>query len=155
PNDVRFAGETRPKAGQNRPVLFEATGLLRVARGAFVGILNDPMLSKLWRDLVELSKAVTGNTAPRTLVLAALQDSFWVLVLSRLRTSARRHRIVGVNRVLRMAQTTLYGLEIGKDVDLGRGVYFVHTVGTVIGGDAKIGNRVRFMGNNTIGTAKD
>src|SRR5438034_11564713 len=60
PNDVRFAGETRPKAGQNRPVLFEATGLLRVARGAFVGILNDPMLSKLWRDLVELSKAVTG-----------------------------------------------------------------------------------------------
>jgi serine O-acetyltransferase len=50
---------------------------------------------------------------------------------------------------------TLFGIEIGKDVTLGHGVYFVHTSGIVIGGDSRIGNRVRFYGSNTIGTAKD
>ena len=32
---------------------------------------------------------------------------------------------------------------------------FVHTVGIVIGGTARVGSRVRFMGSNTVGTAKD
>jgi len=31
----------------------------------------------------------------------------------------------------------------------------VHPVGTVVGGTARVGDRVRFMGNNTVGTAKD
>lgn len=49
----------------------------------------------------------------------------------------------------------VFGIEIGKDVELGPGVYFVHTLGVVIGGNAKVGARVSFMGNNTVGTAKD
>ena len=56
---------------------------------------------------------------------------------------------------MRLAQTALFGIEIGKDVELGRGIYFVHTVGTVIGGTARIGDRVKFMGNNTVGTGRD
>ena len=36
-----------------------------------------------------------------------------------------------------------------------RYIGFVHTIGNVIGGDARIGDRVRIMGNVTIGTAKD
>lgn len=59
------------------------------------------------------------------------------------------------NRALRLTQMALYGIEIGNDVTVGHGVYFVHTLGTVVGGNARLGDRVRLMGNNTIGTAKD
>jgi len=46
-------------------------------------------------------------------------------------------------------------VEISKNATIGEGVYFVHPVGVVIGGDARIGDRVRFYGGNTIGTARD
>ena len=49
----------------------------------------------------------------------------------------------------------MYSIEIGNQVELGEGVNFAHTLGIVIGGDAKIGARVKFFGNNTVGTAKD
>ncbi len=61
----------------------------------------------------------------------------------------------GVNHMLRVVQTAYHGIEIGNAVTLGKGVYFVHPLGIVIGGDAKVGDRVRFYGNNTVGTAKD
>lgn len=38
---------------------------------------------------------------------------------------------------------------------LGHGVYFIHSLGTVVGGNAVLGDRVRLMGNNTIGAARD
>jgi serine O-acetyltransferase len=56
---------------------------------------------------------------------------------------------------LRLFQTVIHGIEIGKDVQLGNGVYFIHPLGTVVGGNARVGNRVRFFGNNTVGTAKE
>lgn len=86
---------------------------------------------------------------------ALSQDGYKVLVTTRLRESARKWHVPGVNHALRLATTVLYGIEIGKDVELGDGVNFAHTLGTVIGGTSKIGNRVKFMGNNTVGTAKD
>jgi serine acetyltransferase len=55
---------------------------------------------------------------------------------------------------LRRAQVALFGADIGRDVQLGEGVIFMHTVGVVIGGDARIGDRVMFLGNNTIGSLK-
>lgn len=82
-------------------------------------------------------------------------DSFVVLALERAKRSSRRLPIPGVNRLFRYAQMSIFGIEVGKDVELGDGVYFVHTLGTIIGGDARLGARVRLMGNNTIGTAKD
>jgi serine O-acetyltransferase len=82
-------------------------------------------------------------------------DSFPIMFLSRAREASLRWRVPLVNRLLRYAQTAVFGIELGKDVSLGDGVYFVHTVGTVIGGNSRIGARVRLMGNNTIGTAKD
>jgi serine O-acetyltransferase len=60
-----------------------------------------------------------------------------------------------MNHILRRAMSAIYGLEIGNAVTLGYGVDFVHPVGVVIGGDAKVGNRVKFMGSNTVGTAKE
>lgn len=82
-------------------------------------------------------------------------DSFPVLLIERMKGVSRRLHVPGVNRVFRYAQMAVFGIEVGKDVQLGDGVYFVHTLGIVIGGDARLGPRVRLMGNNTIGTAKD
>ncbi|MBX3190047.1 MAG: serine acetyltransferase [Labilithrix sp.] len=89
-------------------------------------------------------------------VKAALsQDGYKVLLSTRLREAARRWHVPGANHALRLATTVLYGIEIGNDIELGDGVNFVHTLGTVIGGTSKVGARVKFMGNNTVGTAKD
>jgi serine O-acetyltransferase len=82
-------------------------------------------------------------------------DSFQLLALWRLRERARTLPIPGLNHLLRRAMSAVYGLEVGNAVTLGYGVDFVHPVGVVIGGDAKVGNRVKFMGGNTVGTAKE
>lgn len=114
-------------------------------------------------DALELTRAAQGKTGDRAhphpsnkevIKIAASQDGYRVLFLNRLRESARG-RLPGVNHALRMVQTALFGIEIGKDVTLGEGVNFTHTLGIVIGGDSRIGARVKFMGNNTVGTAKD
>jgi serine O-acetyltransferase len=123
------------------------------------------VIGQLVEDAVELTRAAQGqrgareaSSAPPTnkevFKVAASQDGYRVLFLNRLREAARG-RVPGVNHALRMVQTALFGIEIGKDVTLGEGVNFTHTLGIVIGGDARIGARVKFMGNNTVGTAKD
>ncbi len=94
-------------------------------------------------------------TAKDAVTAALVQDGYAVLALSRLRDASRRWHVPGANRVLRLCQTAIYAIEIGNQVTLGDGVNFAHTLGIVIGGDAKIGARVKFLGNNTIGTAKD
>jgi len=86
---------------------------------------------------------------------AVVLDGYAVLAASRLRTMARRWHVPGANRTLRLLQQIFYGIEIGNRVELGEGVNFAHTLGIVLGGDAKIGARVKFFGNNTVGTAKD
>jgi serine acetyltransferase len=87
--------------------------------------------------------------------VALSQDGYKVLLTTRLRESARRWHVPGANHALRLVTTVLYGIEIGSEIELGDGVNFAHTLGTVIGGTSKVGARVKFMGNNTVGTAKD
>ncbi len=82
-------------------------------------------------------------------------DAWWLLLLFRIRQVALRWRIPVVNRVLRMAQMMFGGVELGNDITLGAGVYFIHSLGTVVGSGAKVGHRVRFLGNNTVGQARD
>jgi serine O-acetyltransferase len=129
-------------------------------------------LRKLIRDAVELTRARTligtlgrspdkpesSSLAPalrQILREVATNDSFQLLALWRCREGARRYHVPGANHLLRRAMTAIYGLEVGNQVTLGPGIDFVHPVGIVIGGDAKIGARVRFMGSNTVGTAKE
>lgn len=81
-------------------------------------------------------------------------DAYIVLFSFRLRKWARRYHIPLLNRLLRFMQTMFYAIELGIDIELGHGVYFVHTVGTVVGGDARIGEACVFFGSNTIGAAK-
>ena len=117
-------------------------------------------------DAMELARALRSGQLPadergappsmREALKAALsQDGYKVLLFSRVRESARRWHIPGVNHALRLATTVLYSIEIGNDIELGDGINFTHTLGTVIGGTSKVGARVKFMGNNTIGSAKD
>jgi len=109
----------------------------------------------LWSDAVELSRAARRGGSRRDAWRMIRTDAFWLLALFRLRKICLAWRIPAVNRILRMAQMIFGGVELGNDVTLGSGVYFIHSLGTVVGGDARIGNRVRFYGNNTIGTARD
>ena len=115
------------------------------------------LLKQLMTDARELSNAnargrpLTGNR----LLHEVTSDGYQILVVQRLREQCRRLHVPLANHVLRRVTTGVFGIEIGNQVTLGEGVSFVHPIGIVIGGDAKIGNRVRFMGNNTIGTAKE
>ncbi|MET0592223.1 MAG: serine O-acetyltransferase EpsC [Polyangiaceae bacterium] len=114
------------------------------------------MLRALIRDAIEMSRVATGEVTPRSIARTVfLSDSYAVMATNRVREASRRWHIPGVNRLLRLGQSVLYGIELGKDIELGEGVYLVHTLGTVIGGTSRVGKRVRFMGNNTIGSAKD
>jgi serine acetyltransferase len=117
-------------------------------------------------DAIELARTMrrkgaatiddVGTPTSKEAFKAALsQDGYKVLFTTRLRESARRWHVPGVNHALRLATTVLYGIEIGNEIELGDGVNFAHTLGTVIGGTSKVGARVKFMGNNTVGTAKD
>ncbi|HKP56760.1 MAG TPA: serine O-acetyltransferase EpsC [Polyangiales bacterium] len=115
------------------------------------------MLRAVLRDAIEMTRASgAGAIDARTLARSVfLTDSFPVMVMTRVRETCRRWHVPGVNRVLRYTQMALFGIEIGRDVELGPGVFFVHTLGTVVGGNARLGARVKLMGSNTIGTAKD
>ncbi len=115
------------------------------------------MIWREWReDARELSRVATGEIGWRSLIRTCVSnDSFWILASWRLRGFMRRWHVPLANHLLRRVQTVVFGIEIGNDVVLGRGVYFVHPIGTVIGGNARLGDRVKLMGSNTIGTAKD
>lgn len=115
------------------------------------------LLRQLANDARELGRANAKGraTSPSFWVRQVTSDGYSALVLHRLRERVRRHRIPAVNHLLRRMTTVLYGMEIGNEVTLGDGVSFVHTLGVVLGGDARLGARVRIMGNVTVGTAKD
>lgn len=110
------------------------------------------LLTQLLTDARELSASYRHPVSKRR-VLGT--DGFQLLVIHRLRTVARRFHVPLANHLLRRLSTAFYGAEIGNEVTLGDGVNFIHPMAIVIGGDAHIGARVRFMGSNTVGTAKD
>src|SRR3954469_3550196 len=103
------------------------------------------LLGKIAADAFELARALrTDGERPsmKEAVKAALsQDGYKVLFMSRVRESARRWHVPGVNHALRLVTTVLYSIEIGNDIELGEGVNFTHTLGTVIGGTSKVGAR--------------
>lgn len=114
------------------------------------------MWQELLTDAQELTMMATGRTDVASIIKTALSaDSYQITLINRLRVAARKYHIPLVNHALRVVQTAVHGIEIGKQVQLGHGIWFIHPLGIVIGGNAKVGNRVRFFGNNTVGTAKE
>jgi serine O-acetyltransferase len=108
-----------------------------------------------WAEAHALVLASRRHPGRRQIVRVMGTDAYLLVMLFRLRTLARRLHIPFVNRILRLIQMMFGGIEIGNDVTLGRGVFFIHSFGVVIGGTARVGDRVRFLGSNTIGTARD
>jgi serine O-acetyltransferase len=114
------------------------------------------VIRTLIEDARELARAAGVEPGRLSAARVALtQDSYMILVLWRLRCAARRWRVPLVNHLLRRVQSVVFGIELGNGITLGRGVFFVHPIGIVVGGSAQVGDRVRLMGSNTVGTAKD
>jgi serine acetyltransferase/GT2 family glycosyltransferase len=82
-------------------------------------------------------------------------DAYAILAMFRWRKWARKYHVPLMNRVLRGLQGMLYGIDLATDIELGYGVYFVHSHGVVVGGNATVGAGTRFLGSNTVGTAKE
>lgn len=112
------------------------------------------VLREIIRDADAIARNFHGTRRPEVLeVIATMShDGSLALCLSRLRQAAGRHGVPLVGSGLRRVQTALFGIEIARNVQLGEGVVFLHTVGVVIGGDARIGDRVVFLGGNTVGS---
>jgi serine acetyltransferase len=112
------------------------------------------VLREIAADTASIARSFTegGPAAARTVIATLLHDGSQALILSRLAQAARRHGVPAVGGVVRRLQTAFFGMEIARDVQLGEGVVFLHTVGIVIGGNAQIGDRVLFLGGNTIGS---
>jgi serine acetyltransferase len=111
------------------------------------------VVREIVRDSVAIARWFNrGNVGVRELTSTMTHDGSQALMLSRLREAGRRWRIPVMGSVVRRLQTVLFGIEIASEVELGEGVVFLHTVGVVIGGDAQIGDRVVFLGGNTVGT---
>jgi serine O-acetyltransferase len=112
------------------------------------------LLRQLVSDAMALARG-RGGVSARSLAEIAVEDGFAVLATQRLRQAARRWHVPFANRALRLVQMTFYNIEIAKDARLGDGVNFVHTLGTVIGGDARIGAGTVLLGSITIGNLND
>jgi serine O-acetyltransferase len=111
------------------------------------------VLREIVGDTTAIARRFVGQRLNAREVLATMShDGSLALVLVRLREAAYRHRVPLFGSVARRLQTTLFGIEIARDVRLGEGVVFLHTVGVVIGGDSQIGDRVMFLGGNTVGS---
>lgn len=109
----------------------------------------------VWEDAVHLARAARREGTTHDAFRMLRTDAWFLLALFRMRRACLKLRIPVLNRVLRLMQMVFGGIELGNDIVLGRGVYLVHSLGTVIGGRAVVGDRVRFLGNNTVGTARD
>jgi serine O-acetyltransferase len=108
-----------------------------------------------WQDALALARAAKRAGTARDAWRMMRTDAWFLLLLFRARELTLRLRIPVLNRVLRMLQMVFGGVELGNDIRLGPGVYFIHSLGTVVGSGATVGARVRFLGNNTVGSARD
>lgn len=82
-------------------------------------------------------------------------DAFLVLFIFRIRKFCAQRRIPVIGRILRAIHMIFYSIELGQEIELGPGVYFVHSLGTVVGSGAILHEGCILYGNNTIGAAHD
>jgi serine O-acetyltransferase len=113
------------------------------------------LVRELWTDMKMILETCDRPPNLRNIVWAlSACDGFILLMLFRTRQRFRRYHIPFVNRTMRLLETALFAIELANDAELGQGVYFMHTVGTVVGGDSKLGDGCILLGNNTIGQAE-
>lgn len=112
-------------------------------------------MSDIWLDLKIILKYFNRPLTTRNVLWALFAcDGFVVLAMFRTRQWFRRHHIPLVNRLVRGMETAFFAIELATEIELGHGVLFMHTVGTVVGYGSKIGDGCVFLGNNTIGASE-
>jgi len=77
--------------------------------------------------------------------------AFKVLLFFRIGVGARKKHIPILPSLCSAMLRIIYGIEVSYKAHIGIGVNFVHPVGITIG-DAVIGDRCSFYGNNTLGS---
>lgn len=112
------------------------------------------MISRLRKDFDEYIK-YPENRNKSKLWIFSHRDYAQIVTLHRIREATNQRKVPFINHIIRRIQSAIYGIEIGKHVYIGHGARFVHPVGITIGGDSKVGDRVTFLGTNTIGTANE
>jgi serine O-acetyltransferase len=112
------------------------------------------VLQEIVRDTLSIARTLHGRLGVREIAATVAHDGVQVLALWRVREAAARWHVPVVGGLARRLQVGLFGVEIARDVKLGEGVLFVHTVGIVIGGSSRVGDRVMFLGSNTLGSVK-
>jgi serine O-acetyltransferase len=113
------------------------------------------LIREIVRDALSIARSYNGGRVGVTEVVTTLaHDGSHVLILTRLCDAARRWHVPLAYALVRRLQVALFGIEIARDVRLGEGVVFAHTVGVVIGGNSEIGDRVWFLGGNTVGSLR-
>jgi serine O-acetyltransferase len=78
---------------------------------------------------------------------------FLPVFLCRLAHSLDKHHLTIPARAVSMSNFVLFGIEIAMRCEIGPGLYFPHTVGTVIGA-RRIGNNVTIYHGATIGAKR-
>jgi len=79
-----------------------------------------------------------------------LSPRFVPVVLFRLSHWSATHHLRPVGKLFSLLNFVLFGLEIGQDCEIGPGLYFPHTSGTVIGAK-RIGSNAVIYHNVTVG----
>lgn len=117
---------------------------------------GERLLSDIWLDMRMILQFWNRPQNLRNVIWACFAcDAFILLAMFRTRQWLRRHHVPLVNRIIRMMETILFSVELGNDIELGHGVFFMHTLGTVVGGNSKLGDGCILLGSNTIGASTD
>ena len=96
------------------------------------------MKLQLWNDAREMARAAGKSGGARAALRMIRTDAYLLILGFRLRQLILRARIPLLNRIVRLTQIAFGGIELGNDVSLGSGVYFIHSVGTVVGGITRL-----------------
>lgn len=84
------------------------------------------------------------------LLKSSFSPRFMPVVLFRLSHWLFQHKLPSVGKIFGLINFVLFGLEIAARCEIGPGLYFPHTQGTVIGAN-KIGDNVTIYHNVTFG----
>lgn len=107
----------------------------------------------LYADLLrakELRGGVFGTKASATLWLGMFSPRFTPVLLCRLAYLFYRYKLMPLAKVISLINFFLFGLEIGIRCEIGKGLFFPHTSGIVIGA-LSIGENATIYHGVTIG----
>lgn len=86
-------------------------------------------------------------------LMAFFSPRFMPVALYRMAYACGKHHLRPIGKLFSLINFVIFGLEIGLDCEIGPGLYFPHTSGTVIGAN-KIGRNATIYHNVTVGAKR-